>query len=105
MNHKFNDDLLLWDADRELVAARYPSIVHVLDHRELRQLFVEYDEPANRAKRKGMTAGFWAIGLGFSALAIAAAEIILFIRSTGDPAAAEVWAKALAAVSFLCGIV
>jgi len=65
--HKFNDDLLLHDSDRKLAAGKYPSIYHVLDHPELRQLFSEYDEPANRAKRNDLRAGIWAIGLGFGA--------------------------------------
>ena len=50
-HHKFNDDLLLQDADRKLAQRKYPSIFHALDHPELRDLFCEYDAPANRAKR------------------------------------------------------
>jgi hypothetical protein len=76
-DHKFNDDLLLHDSDRRLAQEKYPSIIHVLDHPELRQLFSEYDAPANRAKRKGMRAGLWAVALGLAALAAAAAEITI----------------------------
>jgi hypothetical protein len=65
-NHKFNDDLLLSEADRELARKRYGSIYHVLDHPDLQQLFAEYDAPANRAKRKGLKAGLWAVGLGLA---------------------------------------
>jgi hypothetical protein len=74
-DHKFNDDMLLHESDRKLAASKYPSIVHVLDHQELRHLFIEYDAPASRAKRTGLMAGLGAIGLGFFALAAAAAEI------------------------------
>ena len=69
-HHKFNDDLLLHEDDRKLAATKYSSIFHVLDHPELRHLFTNYDNPANRAKRLGLIAGFWAIGLGFAALAV-----------------------------------
>ena len=99
--HKFNDDLLLHESDRELAARKFPSIVHVLDHPELRKLFIEYDAPANRAKRNGLRAGFWAIGLGFAALAAAAAEI-LFIHSSGDEA--ERARAGVAVVSGLFGL-
>ena|SRR5215472_1033655 len=64
-DHKFNDDLLLHEEDRRLALMKYPSIFHVLDHAELRQLFSKYDVPANRAKHTGLIAGIWAIGLGF----------------------------------------
>lgn len=100
-DHKFNDDLLLQESDRRLAARKYPSIVHVLDHQELRRLFLEYDAPADRAKRKGLRAGLWAIGLGFGALAAAAAEI-LFIHYPGDETE---WARTgVAVVSGLCGV-
>jgi hypothetical protein len=102
-DHKFNDDLLLHDSDRRLAASKYPSVFHVLDHPELRQLFSEYDEPASRAKRNGLRAGIWAIGLGFGALAMAALEILK--HPAADRLAANVpgedWRSiALAGVSF-----
>ena len=74
-DHKFNDDLLLHEEDRKLASIKYPTIFHVLDHPELRQLFSKYDTPANHAKRVGLIAGFWAIGFGFGALGIAALEL------------------------------
>jgi hypothetical protein len=74
---KFNDDLLMQESDRKLAVRKYPTIYHVLDHPELRKLFLQYDEPANLAKRKGRRTGLWAIGLGFGALALAALEIWL----------------------------
>ena len=93
-DHKFNDDLLLHEEDRKLASIKYPTIFHVLDHPELRQLFSKYDTPANRAKRVGLIAGFWAIGFGFGALGIAALELN-FAHHAG---------VALAVISGLCGI-
>ena len=51
--HKFNDDLLFRPEDLELAAVKYPSILHILDHPELRDFFFGYDEAAKRAKGKG----------------------------------------------------
>lgn len=62
VDHKFNDDLLLLEEDRKLASIKYPTIFHVLDHPQLRQLFSKYDVPANRAKRIGLIAGFGASG-------------------------------------------
>ena len=47
-DHKFNDDLLLTAKDRQFAALKYPTIFHVLDHPELRQLFSHYDKLANQ---------------------------------------------------------
>jgi hypothetical protein len=102
---KFNDDLLIHEADRELAERRYPSIFHILDHAELRELFVKFDRPATRAKRMGLTAGLWAIGLGFFALAIAASELLATRSVDGAAAHAEHWIGiALAATSGLCAL-
>jgi hypothetical protein len=68
--------------------------MHVLDHPELRQLFAVYDKPANRAKRHARTAGLWAIGLVWVALAMASLEHLL----------AHTWAKPLAVISAVCGL-
>jgi hypothetical protein len=105
-NRKFNDDLLLPEPDRELAARVYPTILHVLDYPELRQLFSKYDELANRSKRKGRAAGFWVIAFGFSALGIAALEYP-FTHATGDyfsDATNATIRLILAALSALCGI-
>jgi hypothetical protein len=75
VDHKFNDDLLLLDEDRKLASIKYPTIFHVLDDPQLRQLFLKYDVPANRAKRIGLIAGLGAIGFGFGALGVAAIEL------------------------------
>jgi hypothetical protein len=100
-SHKFNDDLLLDDEDRNLANRKYPTIAHVLDHPELRHLFLQFDEPANRAKRKGRTAGFIAIGLGFLALALAALEYPA-VHQTGEHS--NMVRMTVAVTSALCGI-
>ena len=104
---KFNDDILSAAEDRELAARKYPTILHVLDHPELRELFDRYDEPAKRAKRNGLTFGLLAIGLAFTALVIAAFEH-LFNRSEA-PAALFLdrlreWPTILALVAAVCGV-
>jgi len=96
--HKFNSDLLLEEDERELGDRRYPTIMHVLDHPELRQVFLE---PANRAKRTGRIAGFLAIAFGFIALAIAALQYPL-MHATGD---ATLLQRVLASASAVCGII
>jgi hypothetical protein len=98
-DHKFNDDLLLQEADRNFAKKRYPSIFHVLDHPELRELFSEYDRPALRAKSTGLKAGLLAIGFGFSAFAVAASELLLTASQL------ENWTSVvLAVISGLCGV-
>src|SRR5262245_55429225 len=94
--HKFNDDLLSLEEDRKLASINYPTICHVLDHPELRAVFSKYDTAANRAKRIGLIAGFWAIGFGFCALGIAALELIV-VHPAG-------YSIALAVISGLCGV-
>src|ERR1700722_150636 len=74
-HHKFNDDLLLHASDRTLASKKYESISHVLDHPELRSLFLQYDLPANAAKNKSLRAGILAVVFGFLALWTAAIEI------------------------------
>lgn len=95
--HKFNDDLLLAQEDRDLAARKYPAIYHVLDHPELRHLFSKYDGPANRAKRRARKAGLWAIGLVWVALVIASSEHLL--------AHTEWVARTFAAISAVCGLI
>src|SRR5215471_18370897 len=103
-DHKFNDDLLLHEEDRRLALMKYPSIFHVLDHAELRQLFSKYDVPANRAKRTGLMAGIWAIGLGFGALGIAALEL-LYAENTTHGLALAIISGLFGVFSFLIGSV
>jgi hypothetical protein len=96
--HKFNDDLLLAAGDLILAAEKYPSIWHVLDHPALRELFLNYDGPARRAKSRGLTFGLIAIALGFVALAVAALES-LFIAAGEKADSSGLW---LSVGSFVC---
>jgi hypothetical protein len=102
-DHKFNDDLLLDEQDQNLAARKYPTIFHVLNHPELRRLFSQYNERANRAKRNGRIAGFVAIAFGFIALAIAAVEYPVMPHA-GDRFVDSL-RLILAASSALCGII
>lgn len=65
---KFNDDLLLTDADQKLAQERFPEVAHVLNFPDLRDMFVRYDDDANRAKKRRRRAGIAAIFLGVLAL-------------------------------------
>jgi hypothetical protein len=78
---KFNDDLLLEEADRERAAQHYPTILHVLDDPELKECFRRFDAPANQAKGKSRILGSVAIILGAIAVMGASAEIV-FTNST-----------------------
>jgi hypothetical protein len=75
--HRFNDDLLAGATDIAEARKRFPSLMHVLDHPELRQLFQRYDVPANAAKRQSRRWGVLAVLLGSLAL-IGAASTPLF---------------------------
>jgi hypothetical protein len=101
-DHEFNSDLLLTQRDRESAKRLFPSIFHVLDHAELRDLFLSYDEPANQAKRRGRRAGVLAIALAFGALAVASLEYPFGHRSGCSNCTFT--AELLAAISALCGI-
>jgi hypothetical protein len=96
-SHKFNNDLLANDGDRELAKRSYPGLIHVLDHYELQQLFTSYDAPANAAKAKSRFSGLLAIGLGTLALLGASAESLFH-----DPG---LLSKILGMASAMAGIV
>jgi hypothetical protein len=104
--HKFNDDLLSTVEDLDLAARKYPTVLHVLDHPELRDLFEKIDASANHAKRKGRTFGLLAIGLGLTALMMAAFEHLL--HPAEGPASfvdrVREWPTALALVAAGCGL-
>lgn len=78
--HRFNSDLLLTPgrgkkpSDLEAARDKYGPIYHVLDHKTLRQLFLTYDGPANKAKTRARKSGIQAIFLILIALVVAAIE-------------------------------
>ena len=57
--HKFNNDLLLAESDRVLARRLFPTVYDVLDHPELRDLFLTYDVPANPGKAAGPQGGIY----------------------------------------------
>ncbi|MCK5232332.1 MAG: hypothetical protein KAR13_18820, partial [Desulfobulbaceae bacterium] len=71
------------------------SVLHVLDHPELRKVFSKYDEPANSAKKRSRLLGFIAIAFGVVALLGASAAPLYH----GGP-----WAVVIGSVSALAGI-
>jgi len=89
-----------------LATRKYPTILHVLDHPELRALFAGFDETAKQAKRKGRTFGLLAIALGFTALALAAFENLLHPGSghASLPPGLRDWPTVLALVAAGCGL-
>ena len=103
-DHRFNSDILLTPkrgrkpSDLEVAEANYPSIYHVLDHEESRNLFLEYDGPANEAKRRARKSGMWGIILIASSLALAAIEPV------GDKLLDENGRHIVVGISVLLGI-
>jgi hypothetical protein len=113
MNHlpveKFNDDLLLTETDRELAKRRFPELFHVLDFPELREVFLSYDVPSNRAKKHRRRAGFIAILLGVLALLGTSAAPWYKVRETQQVQLAQQvhdarWPSVLAGSSALLGL-
>jgi hypothetical protein len=82
-SHKFNNDLLVNERDRELAARSYPRLFHVLDHPELREQFGCYDAHANAAKKRSRHSGLLAIVLGTLAL-LGASVASLFHNPEGS---------------------
>jgi hypothetical protein len=70
----FNDDLLTNPGDLQYVHNQFPHLVVVLDHPELRQKFIDYDEVANKAHGWVHRLGFVAVSLITCALLSAATE-------------------------------
>ena len=83
ITQKLNDDLLLTESDRKLAFDLFPELAHVLDFPELRELFVQYEAQANRAKTSRRRAG--SVAIIFAAVALLAASFTpLFERSCTD---------------------
>ena len=68
LEHRFNDDLLISEHDQTLAKTEYPEIYHVLDHPELREQFLRYDDLANKAKLWVHRIGLLAVLLAVFAL-------------------------------------
>ena len=74
--HRFNDDLLLDDANRRAEADRHHAIAGVLDFPELREVFVPIDKEANRAKKASQAWGFWAVVMALLSLLGGSSEVV-----------------------------
>src|SRR5262245_6292358 len=94
VGHRFNDDLLVNQTDLTEARKQFPTIIHVLDHPELRKLFQEHDGYANAAKRRSRKWGVRAVILGALAL-VGAAAAPLFEHPT------EGWPRLVAFLSAL----
>ena len=89
-DQKFNDDLLLADEDRKLVAETFPQLMYVLDFPSLRELFASYDKPANRAKKRLRRFGLATILLAVIALLGASTEPLF--KNPDEPIASRLMA-------------
>lgn len=67
-----NDDLLLTQAQRDLVEAEFPGALAAFDFPELRTLFAGFDAQANRNRRRRQRRGLWAIGIAGLGAALSA---------------------------------
>lgn len=61
MGFRFNDELLLSEADRNLANTSYPNVYFALDHPELREEFARIDALANVSKRTSRWVGCTAL--------------------------------------------
>jgi len=73
---KFNDDLLANPGDRQKIVEHFPTVIHILDQKELQDYFRKYKDAADAAKRRSRTWGGQAIALGTAAILLAGLEII-----------------------------
>jgi hypothetical protein len=96
--HKFNDDLLADDGDRDTVRQLFPTLEHVLYHEQLVDYFKKCNDKADAAKRKSRTWGKRAIILGAAPLMLAAGEILLETWTPGH------WTLAIGAIAAISGI-
>lgn len=71
MSFRFNDELLLSQADRDLAERSYPDVFFALDHAELRAEFQRVDRLALAAKRRSR----W---IGCAALVFATLSLLAF---------------------------
>jgi hypothetical protein len=99
--HRYNDDLLLADEALQRAEQEYPSVFHLLDHLELREAFRRRNDEANIAKKHAHVAGFWAVILGFLALALAAGEPLWGALASPAPFIIACLSAGLGLVSFV----
>lgn len=95
LEHKFNDDIALIDADVEFLSRQFPDILHVLNNPALRAEFTKHDKIASSSKRRVHVAGLVAIGA--AAIALLAAAIkpaihLVHLPESVDPLAGPILA-------------
>lgn len=81
MSFRFNDELLLSDADRDLAKASYPNIFFALDHPALREEFHRVDKLAIKAKNTSRR-------IGCAALIFATLSLLTF---PSEPLIESLW--------------
>jgi hypothetical protein len=99
--HIVNDDLFVNPSDYADAKRQFPTIIHVLDHPELRECFEHFNDLANSAKAKSRKWGAIAIAMGALAIAFSAIEIIVHSYhkelGAGDWLNVSLWVIAVAA--------
>ena len=85
MTFRFNDELLLSEADRALAEKSYPKVFFALDHPELRAEFERVDGRAMKAKRTSRR-------IGCAALVFATLTLLTF---PSEPLIKGIWQTSL----------
>lgn len=102
-NFRFNDELLISQADRDLAQRRFPNVFFALDHPALREDFKRIDKQANKAKSYSRTIGCFALGFAIiSLLAFPLEPLIKTIWLEADQARSIFRAMAIAGAG--CGL-
>ncbi|MEO1321925.1 MAG: hypothetical protein AAFV59_02860 [Pseudomonadota bacterium] len=87
MNFRFNDELLLSEADRDLAKTSYPNVYFALDHPDLRDTFRKIDRRANRSKKVSRWVGLAA--LVFATLSLLTFPFALLLDSVVTPTVSQ----------------
>lgn len=85
MTFRFNDELLLSEADRALAEKSYPNVFFALDHPQLRAEFERIDERAIKAKNRSRR-------IGCAALVFATLSLLTF---PSEPLIKGIWKSSL----------
>lgn len=85
MTFRFNDELLLSEADRSLAEKSYPNVFFALDHPELRAEFERVDARALKAKNRSRR-------IGCAALVFATLSLLTF---PSEPLIKGIWKSSL----------
>ncbi|MEO1660594.1 MAG: hypothetical protein AAFR51_06370 [Pseudomonadota bacterium] len=100
---RFNDELLLQAADRELAQQQFPSVFFALDHPSLRADFKRIDAGANRAKSKSRMIGV--LTLIFAVVSLLAFPLEpLIISTNADTEISRNLFRLIAIIGAICGV-